>query len=143
MSMQDQVSDLLTRIRNAQRAAKPDVTFTMTKFNKAIVELLVEEGYLPSYQVDDSGKRPTLLVQLAYESIQDGKRYQPLISELHRVSRPGLRKYVGFDEISPFYDGLGRVIISTPKGLMSDLAIRKHFKKTGEKLGGEVIGKIV
>ena len=125
MSMQDNIADMLTRIRNAQRARKTEVVCDASKFKQAVLSVLLAEGYIHSFvEKEQEGKR-FLLIGLSYQTTGDGKDVQPVISELNRVSRPGLRRYVSFDEMPRFYDGLGILIISTSEGVMSDRQIRK------------------
>ncbi len=126
MSMSDPVADMLTRIRNGQRANKPSVTMPASKQKVAIVKVLESEGYVAGFEVSGD-KKPTLTVTLKY--------YQgrPVIAGIHRVSRPGLRIFRGKDELPSVDAGLGIAIISTSKGVMSDRAARA----AGE--GGEVI----
>lgn len=126
MSMQDPIADMLTRIRNGQTAAKKNVEIPASKIKKAIAEVLVEEGFLNSYSVGE-GKIPTMTVELKY--------YQgrPVIDELKRVSRPGLRIYKKVDELPKVIGGLGIAVVSTSQGVMTDRAARKAG------YGGEII----
>lgn len=127
MSMQDPISDMLTRIRNGQAVGKVTVTMPSSKKKTAIAEVLKQEGYIKDYAVNDVSGRPHLDVVLRYH---EGK---PVIAELKRVSRPGLRIYKGKDELPQVRAGLGVAIISTSKGVMTDRAARA----AGE--GGEVV----
>lgn len=126
MSMSDPVADMLTRIRNGQRANKPSVGMPASAHKVAIVKVLESEGYVEGFEVSGD-KKPTLTVTLKY--------YQghPVIASLDRVSRPGLRIFKGKNELPSVDAGLGVAIISTSKGVMSDRAARA----AGE--GGEVI----
>ncbi|GAA4362217.1 30S ribosomal protein S8 [Kangiella marina] len=126
MSMQDPIADMLTRIRNGQTAAKKNVKIPASKIKKAIAEVLVDEGFISSYSVDE-GAIPSMTVELKY--------YQgrPVIDELKRVSRPGLRIYKKVDELPKVIGGLGIAVISTSKGVMTDRAARKAGH------GGEII----
>lgn len=126
MSMQDPISDLLTRVRNAQRARHADVTLPASKTKLAICEVLRNEGYVGNVTVDE-GKKPTMTVELRYHQ---GK---PVIEELHRVSRPGLRIYKGAQELTAVRGGLGIAVVSTNEGLMTDRAARARG------VGGEVL----
>lgn len=126
MSMQDPISDLLTRIRNAQRANHPDVSMPSSKAKVAICRVLEEEGYIEGYSVDDS-VQPTLTVTLRYHN------GSPVIEEISRVSRPGLRVYKACDELPRVRGGLGVAIVSTNKGLLTDRAAR------AAGVGGEVV----
>ena len=126
MSMQDPISDMLTRIRNGQAANKIAVKMPSSKAKIAIANLLKDEGYLVDYAVSGDVK-PELEVTLKYFEAQ------PVIEKLKRVSRPGLRVYKKKDALPSFLGGLGIAVISTSKGLMTDRAARKAG------LGGEVI----
>lgn len=126
MSMQDPIADLLTRIRNAQAAKHPDVSMPASKVKAAICRVLEEEGYIDGYRVDEGGK-PTLTVQLRYH----GGR--PVIEEIARVSRPGLRVYTTCEELPSIRGGLGVAIVSTNQGLLTDRAAR------AAGVGGEVV----
>ena len=125
--MTDPVSDMLTRIRNAQAANKLTVRIPASKMKTAIAEVLQGEGYIEGYVIVDNNKMPFLEIKLKY--------YQgrPVISELKRISRPGLRIYKGADELPSVLGGLGISIISTSKGIMTDRAARSAG------VGGEVI----
>ena len=127
MSMQDPVSDMLTRIRNGQRAGKVRVVMPSSKQKVAISRLLKEQGYIRDYSVDELAEGPQLAVLLRYF---EGK---PVIEMLKRVSRPSLRVYRRKDELPTVMDGLGTAIISTSKGLMTDREARS------EGHGGEVV----
>ncbi len=126
MSMQDPISDMLTRIRNGQAAAKVAVKMPSSKLKVAIAELLKAEGYVADYAVSSEVK-PELEVTLKYfES-------NPVIEQIQRVSRPGLRIYKKKDALPSVMGGLGIAVVSTSKGLMTDRAARKAG------LGGEII----
>ena len=127
MSMSDPVADMLTRIRNGQRANKVSVSFPASKQKKAILEVLVSEGYIESYEVDPADGKPVTTVKLKYF---DGK---PVIAKIQRVSRPSLRVFRGKDELPQVLNGMGVAIVSTSNGVMSDRAARS----VGQ--GGEVI----
>lgn len=126
MTMQDPLADLLTRIRNAQRANIKQVTLPSSKMKLAVVKVLKEEGYIEDFQVSE-GDRPVLSIDLKYHA---GK---PVIEEIKRVSRPGLRQYKGKSEIPLVRGGLGIVILSTNKGVMTDRAAR------ASGVGGELL----
>ncbi|MCY3540791.1 MAG: 30S ribosomal protein S8 [Gammaproteobacteria bacterium] len=126
MSMQDPISDFLTRIRNATMAAMLTVSMPNSKIKEAICQVLQDEGYILGYSVDTSTK-PTLTVELKYiEGV-------PVIEELKRISRPGLRAYKTKDELPSVNGGLGIAIVSTNQGLMTDHAARRAG------VGGEVL----
>ena len=124
--MTDPIADMLTRIRNAQSAGKVDVTMPSSKAKRAIAEVMKEEGYITDYAVNKEA-RPELTITLKY--------YQgsPVIDNLKRVSRPGLRIYKNKDELPKVLNGLGVAIISTSAGVMTDKKARDEGR------GGEVI----
>ena len=124
--MTDPIADMLTRIRNAQSASKADVTMPASKAKKAIAGVMKEEGYITDFEVSSDAK-PQLTITLKY--------YQgnPVIEEMKRVSRPGLRIYKNKDELPKVLNGLGVAIISTSAGVMTDKKAR------AEGRGGEVI----
>ncbi|RMF18407.1 MAG: 30S ribosomal protein S8 [Gammaproteobacteria bacterium] len=126
MSMQDTLADMFTRIRNAQMAEKETVTMPSSKLKVAIASLLKEEGYINGFEVAE-GTKPELTITLKYFQ---GK---PVIEEIKRFSRPGLRQYRGVEELPKVNGGLGIAIVSTSKGLMTDKAARQAG------VGGEVI----
>ncbi len=127
MSMQDPLSDMLTRIRNAQMAGKTRVEMPGSKLKTAVAQVLQEEGYVASFNASTDGGKPRLSIELKYYL---GK---PVIAELDRASRPGLRKYSSSSELPSVRSGLGVAIISTSKGVMSDRAAR------AAGIGGEVL----
>ena len=126
MSMQDPISDLLTRIRNAQMAGHETVKLPASKTKRAILKVLVDEGFVDNYEVLESAK-PEILVGLKY--------FQglPVIREIDRVSRPGLRIYKKCDELPSVRGGLGISIVSTNRGVVSDRQARENGT------GGEVL----
>lgn len=126
MSMSDPVADMLTRIRNAQKTDKVDVSMPSSKVKVAIAEVLKNEGYIDTYMVNE-GVKPSLTIILKYFQ---GK---PVIDELKRISRPGLKIYRSKDELPKVVGGLGIAIISTSKGVMTDRAARSIGH------GGEVL----
>jgi small subunit ribosomal protein S8 len=127
MSMTDPIADLLTRIRNAQTARKPEVNVGASRIKQAVVKVLKDEGYIGDYRLASDGGKSTLTIELKY---YEGR---PVIDRLERVSRPGLRIYRGKDELPKVLGGLGTVIVSTPKGVMTD----KQAREIGQ--GGEVL----
>jgi small subunit ribosomal protein S8 len=127
MSMTDPIADLLTRIRNGQTARKPEVSMASSKLKTAIARVLKEEGYVADVRLDSEGQKTTLTIGLKY---YDGR---PVIDRLERVSRPGLRIYRGKDELPKVLGGMGTVIVSTPRGVMTD----KQARSIGQ--GGEVL----
>lgn len=127
MSMSDPIADLLTRIRNAQMAKLPTVGIPSSKIKVAIAKVLQDEGYILGYQVDENGGKPNLNIELKYFQ---GK---PVIEEIKRASRPGLRSYKGKEELPKVRAGLGISIMSTNKGLMTETQAR------AAGIGGEVL----
>ncbi|SRR6056297_198508 len=128
MSMTDPIADLLTRIRNGQKAGKAQVRMPSSGVKKAILKVLQDEGYIDGFSVEDGGNnKEELLVTLRYH---EG---QPVIDQLKRVSKPGCRVYRGKDELPTVFGGLGVAIVSTSDGLMSEREARAKGR------GGEVI----
>ena len=127
MSMQDPVSDMLTRIRNGQRAGKVRIMMPMSKQKSAIAEVLKQQGYIRDFSVEEVEGKSQLAILLRYF---EGK---PVIETLKRISRPGLRIYKRKNDLPTVMDGLGIAIISTPRGLMTDRQAR------AEGHGGEVV----
>lgn len=124
--MTDPIADMLTRIRNAQSAGKADVTMPSSKAKLAIAGVMKEEGYITDFSVSSDAK-PEMTITLKYF------QGSPVIDELKRVSRPGLRIYKNKDELPKVLNGLGVAIISTSAGVMTDRKAR------AEGRGGEVI----
>ena len=125
----DQISDLLTRIRNAQKAGHPSATLPGSKTKERILKVLVEEGYIDRFEAfNDSDEKGLIKVYLRYSV--DGR---PAIKEVTRISTPGRRRYVPVDRIPVYKEGLGLVVVSTSKGMLSD----KDARKIG--VGGELI----
>jgi small subunit ribosomal protein S8 len=127
MSMQDPLSDMLTRIRNAQMAGKKRVEMPGSKLKVAVAKVLKDEGYVDGFSATSDGGKPRLAIDLKYYL---GK---PVIAEISRVSRPGLRTYSGRGELPSVRTGLGVAIISTSQGVMTDRAAR------AAGVGGEVL----
>ncbi len=127
MSMTDPIADLLTRIRNGQAARKASVTLASSKLKQAILKVLKDEGYIADYAVQSEDGKSALRIDLKY---YEGR---PVIDRIERVSRPGLRIYRGKDDLPRVLGGMGTVIISTPKGVMTD----KAAQAIGQ--GGEVL----
>lgn len=126
MSMQDSLADMLTRIRNAQARLRPSVSMPSSKLRVAVARLLLEEGYISDFSETGEVKKE-LTVALKYF---EGK---PVIEEMKRVSRPGLRRYSGAKELPQVRGGLGVAVVSTSKGLMTDRAAR------AAGVGGEIL----
>ena len=127
MSMTDPIADMLTRIRNGQSAEKTEVSMPSSKLKMAIARVLKDEGYVQDYRVEGDEKKPMLVVALKYH---DGR---PVIEEIQRVSRPGLRSFEGKRSLPRVRGGLGTAIISTSQGVMTDRAARDAGH------GGEVL----
>lgn len=127
MSMTDPIADMLTRIRNAQRARKETVTIPASALKLAIVEVLKQEGYVDSVESGADGAKRSITVGLKYH------RNEPVIERIERVSRPGLRVYAGADDLPKVQGGLGVAIVSTSGGVMTDRQARTQGR------GGEVL----
>ena len=127
MSMSDPISDMLTRIRNAQMASKASVVMPSSKVKVAISKVLKDEGYIEDFSVATLDGKAVLEVVLKYYA------GQPVIERIDRVSKPGLRIYRGVGAIPKVMNGLGVAIVSTPKGVMTD----RKARATG--VGGEVL----
>ena len=127
MTMQDPLADMLTRIRNAQMAGKAVVKMPSAKLKVSVASVLKEEGYIDDYGVSVEENKTTLSASLRYHN---GK---PVIEEIRRASKPGLRQYKGKDGIPSVRGGLGIHILTTNKGVVSDRVARKHG------VGGELI----
>jgi small subunit ribosomal protein S8 len=124
--MIDPISDMLTRIRNAQRALLPTVELPHSKIKESIAQILKKEGYIAEVAVEGKGLK-TIKLRLRYQ----GKK--SVIEGLRRISRPGLRRYVGATEIPRVLGGLGVAVVSTPEGVMTGTTARK------KNLGGELL----
>ena len=130
MNVTDPIADYLTRIRNAQLAGHRIVEIPASKMKKSITEILYNQGYILKYKFDDdAGVQGTIKIALKY----DNKSKSPVIRELKRISKPGLRQYAGADKLPRVINGLGIAIISTSKGVMTDKDARKN------NVGGEVL----
>ena len=128
MQITDPIADMLTRIRNANSAKHETVDVPVSNMKKAIADILLEEGYIKSYEIIDDGKQGMIHITLKY-----GANKEKVISGLQRVSKPGLRVYAGAAELPRVLKGLGIAIVSTSKGIMTDKKAR------AEKIGGEVL----
>lgn len=127
MQITDPIADLLTRIRNAQSARHGSVEIPASNMKKSICQILVDEGYVRSFNVTEDGKQGIIRITLRYV---EG---EPVIKGLKRVSKPGLRIYSNAEELPKVMKGLGIAVVSTSKGIMTDRAARK------ENVGGEVL----
>ncbi len=128
MSQQDLTADMLTRIRNAVRNKAPSVNCLNNKLNQGVAQVLVDEGYVKSFEVIADGRQGVLRVELKY-----GPRGEQVIHLIDRVSKVGCRVYKGVEDIARPLQGLGIAIVSTNKGVLSDRRCRE------EKVGGEVV----
>ena len=127
MSMNDPIADMLTRIRNGQRARKVVVDMPASKIKLALAKVLIDEGYVESVSTTEEGVKKTMSVVLKYF------KNEPVIERIDRVSRPGLRVYKAADELPKVQGGLGVAIVSTSSGVMSD----REARLAGH--GGEVL----
>ena len=127
MHITDPIADMLTRIRNANSARHDTVDVPASNMKKSIAQILLDEGYIKSYQIVDDATQGVIHITLKY----NGK--DKVITGLRRVSKPGLRVYVGADELPRVLRGLGIAIVSTSKGVMTDKAARAAH------VGGEVL----
>ena len=127
--MTDPIADYLTRIRNAVMANHRIVEIPSSNMKRAMTQILFDKGYILNYKVEEDPKPGTIKIALKYHPVTK----QPAISHLSRISKPGLRKYVGSDKLPRVLNGLGIAIISTSSGVMTDKEARKL------KIGGEVL----
>jgi small subunit ribosomal protein S8 len=127
MSMSDPIADMLTRIRNAQMVEKATVSMPASKLKVAIAQVLKDEGYIDGFAVAGEGAARNLEITLKYYA------GRPVIEQLERVSRPGLRVYKGRADLPQVMNGLGVAIVTTPKGVMTD----RRARQAG--IGGEVL----
>ena len=130
MAMTDPLGDMLTRIRNGQRAKKDSVLSPASKLRANVLEVLTREGYIRGYSEDETGKHKALRIELKYF---EG---EPAIKHVARVSKPGRRVYSGSQELPVVRNGLGITIVSTPRGVLSDNEAREN------KVGGEVLAEV-
>ena len=128
MQVTDAIADMLTRIRNANSAKHDSVKIPASNMKKAIAQILVDEGYIKGFTVEEDGKQGIMDVQLKY-----GPGKSQVITGLRRVSKPGLRIYTNVEDMPKVMKGLGIAILSTPKGIMTDKDARKA------NVGGEVL----
>ena len=131
MNITDPIADMLTRIRNANNAKFKTVDIPSSKMKKAIVDVLLEEGYIKSCEEIEDGVQGVLRIALKYD-----EKGNKVIAGLRRISKPGLRIYAGKDELPQVLNGLGTALISTSKGIMTDKEARNN------SLGGEVIAYV-
>ncbi len=128
MSQTDSIADLLTCVRNASRARLEKTDVPDSRMGRAIIEILKREGFIQNYRVIDGHPRATLRIYLRYT-----KARRPVLTQLQRVSTPGLRQYVGKDELRPILGGMGLSILSTPRGVVTDAEAKAHG------VGGELL----
>ncbi len=132
MTMSDPIADMLTRIRNANTAKHDTVDIPLSKIKVSIADILVDEGYIEKYDIVDADNFKNIRVTMKYTGDKKGK----VITGIKRISKPGLRIYVGKEEIPQVLGGLGVAILSTNKGIITDKVARK------EQVGGEVVAFI-
>ena len=130
MSLNDPIGDMLSRIKNSQSRNHKKVQLPSSNFKIKISEVLKNEGYIIDYKVSSDDKKPTLEIELKYNY------GSPVISSIERVSKPGRRIFSSAQSLPKINNGLGIAIVSTPKGVMSDIDARKN------KIGGEIICKV-
>jgi small subunit ribosomal protein S8 len=130
MALTDPLGDMLTRIRNGQRAKKDSVLSPASKLRARVLEVLQREGYIRGYSEDATGVHPQLRIELKYF---EG---EPAIKHVSRVSKPGRRVYSGSKELPVIRNGLGITIVSTPRGVLSDAEAR------AQNVGGEVLAEV-
>ncbi len=128
MSMSDPIADMLTRIRNANLREHENVTIPSSNMKENIANVLKKEGFINDYVVQDAAVGTELVISLKYTA-----KGEPIIREIRRVSKPGLRIFKGFKSIKPLLNGQGIYVVSTSKGVMSDAQCKQ------EKVGGEVL----
>lgn len=128
-TMTDPIADYLTRLRNAIKANHRIVEIPASNLKKELTKVLFEKGFIQNYKFDDSSVQGTIKIALKYNPVTK----LPAIQNLTRISKPGLRKYAGHDEIPRVLNGLGIAIISTSKGVMTDKEARQ------QNVGGEVL----
>ncbi len=130
MSLSDPIGDMLARIKNSQVRNHKKIQLPSSKFKVKIVEVLKSEGYIIDFKVDDDEKKPNLEINLKYNL------GNPVISNIERISKPGRRIFSSAESLPKINNGLGIAIVSTPKGVMTDVDARK------QKIGGEIICKV-
>ena len=130
MSLSDPIGDMLARIKNSQTRNKKNVAMPSSKFKTKIAKVLKEEGFIIDYKIEDNEKKQSLIITLKYNY------GNPVINTIERVSKPGRRIFSSAESLPRINNGLGIAIISTPKGVMTDVNARK------QKIGGEIICKV-
>ena len=129
-NLSDPIADFLTRIRNAVGSGKAELTAPYSKIKAEIARILKQEGYITNYEIETTGKFPE--IKITNKIVNRA----PAITGLKRISRPGLRRYVGSDEIPRVLGGMGIAILSTPKGLLSGRDAKR------QKIGGELLAYV-
>ncbi len=130
MSLSDPIGDMLARIKNSQMRSQKKVEMPSSKFKAKIAEVLKEEGFIIDFKVEENEKKQNLIIILKYNF------GNPVINTIERVSKPGRRIFSSAESLPKINNGLGIAIISTPKGVMTDVNARK------QKIGGEIICKV-
>ena len=130
MSLSDPIGDMLARIKNAQIRAYKMVEMPSSKFKSKIADVLKEEGFIIDYKISEEDKKSVMIIFLKYNF------GNPVINSIERVSRPGRRIFSSAESLPKINNGLGIAIVSTPKGVLSDINARK------QKVGGEIICKV-
>ena len=128
MQITDSIGDMLTRIRNANSQKHPTVDIPCSNMKKQIAQILLDEGYIKGFKVEEDGKQGVIEIELKY-----GPNKSSVLTGLRRVSKPGLRIYTNCEDMPKVMKGLGIAILSTPKGVMTDKEARKA------NVGGEVL----
>lgn len=131
MKTTDPIADMLTRVRNASQAKHPTVEVPFSKMKLALAKIMEQEGYISGHDIREDGLRKYLRLQLKYDSER-----QPVVNGLRRVSRPGLRVYAGIHDIPRVLGGMGTVVVSTNRGIMTGREARRR------RLGGELLAEI-
>ena len=130
MSLSDPIGDMIARIKNAQLRNHKKVELPSSNFKVKILEILKSEGFIIDYKINKETKKPIVMINLKYHS------GNPVISTIQRISKPGRRIFSSAESLPKINNGLGIAIISTPKGVMTDIDARK------QKIGGEIICKV-
>ncbi len=130
MSLSDPIGDMIARVKNAQARNHKKVELPSSNFKSKIADILKNEGFIKDCKILDNGKKPILTLELKYHS------GNPVISNFERISKPGRRIFSSADSLPKINNGLGIAIVSTPKGVMTDMDARK------QKVGGEIICKV-
>tara|TARA_B100000902_G_C26473094_1_gene511056 strand:+ start:96 stop:491 length:396 start_codon:yes stop_codon:yes gene_type:complete len=130
MSLSDPIGDMIARVKNAQARNHKKVELPSSNFKSKIADILKNEGFIKDCKVLDNGNKPILTLELKYHS------GNPVISNFERISKPGRRIFFSADSLPKINNGLGIAIVSTPKGVMTDIDARK------QKVGGEIICKV-